>query len=122
VRKHLFVVFTDDSCRQNHALMWALDLHAKGHHVRVILEGTGTRAVSEMTLPDSRLGTMLKEARDLGILAGACDRASHGCACEDPSRKVADLARDQKVELLADLNGHAGIESFVREGYELVVF
>lgn len=122
MRKHLFVVFTDDSCRQNHALMYALELHAKGHHVRLLLEGTGTRAVSEMTNPDSRLGTMLKEARDLGILAGACDRASHGCACEDPSRKVADLARAQKIELLSDLNGHAGIERFVSDGYEIVVF
>ena len=64
MRKHLFVVFTDDSCRQNHALMYALELHTKGHHVRLLLEGTGTRALSEMTNPDSRLGAKLKEARD----------------------------------------------------------
>ncbi len=122
MRKHLFVVFTDDSCRQNHALMYALDLHAKGHHVRVLLEGTGTRAVAEMGKPDSQLGKMLREARELGVLVGACDRASHGCASDDLSRNVAELAREQKVELIGDLQGHAGVERFVRDGYELVVF
>jgi hypothetical protein len=102
-RKLLFVLFSDDACRQNHALLYALDLHAKGHGV-----------------PESRFGSLLREAQAAGILAGACARASSGCASDDPSRKVADLARERDVRLLSDLGGHAGIEPFVREGYELV--
>ncbi|BDG10748.1 hypothetical protein AMPC_38610 [Anaeromyxobacter paludicola] len=33
---------------------------------------------------------------------------------------MADLAEAAGVSLLRDLGGHAGIEPFVREGYELV--
>lgn len=53
--------------------------------------------------------------------AGACGRASSGCASVDPKRKVAELAEAAGVQLLSDLGGHAGIEPFVREGYELVM-
>jgi hypothetical protein len=36
--------------------------------------------------------------------------------------KVTDVVSAQGVPLLSDLDGHAGIEPFVREGYEIVVF
>jgi hypothetical protein len=120
-RKLLFVVFSDDACRQNHALMYALDLHAKGHAVRLLLEGSATKAVGAMGDASSRTGSLLREARDAGLIAGACGRASSGCVSDDPTRKVADAARAQGLTLLADMQGHAAIEPFVREGYEIVV-
>ncbi len=120
-RKLLLVLFADDACRQNHALMYALDLHEKGHAVKLILEGSATKLVSTMSSSTSRTGALLRQARDAGLVAGACGRASSGCASEDPARKVADLAQAAGLRLLADLQGHASIEPFVREGYEVVV-
>jgi hypothetical protein len=120
-RKLLLVVFADDSCRQNHALMYALDLHEKGHAVKLVLEGPATRMVAALDAPESRTGALLRQARDAGLVAGACGRASSGCAGDDPARKVAELARDAGVPLLSDLHGHASIEPFVRDGYEVVV-
>lgn len=119
-RKLLFVVFSDDACRQNHALMYAIDLHEKGYLVKVILEGAATKIIGAMESSESRTGALLRQARDAGLVAGACGRASSGCASDDPTRKVADLARASGIDLLADLHGHAGIEPFLREGYELV--
>ena len=120
-RKILFVLFSEDACRQNHALLYALDLREKGHEVKLILEGGATRMVSAMHAADSRPGALLRQARDVGILAGACGRASSGCASEDPTRQVAQLAEAAGVPLLSALGGHASIEPFVREGYELVM-
>jgi hypothetical protein len=120
-RKILFLLFSDDACRQNHALRYALDLHEKGHAVKLILEGPATRLVSALDAPESGAGGLLRRACSAGVVAGACGRASSGCASDDPTRKVADLARQAGVQLLSDLDGHAGIEPYVREGYELVV-
>ena len=120
-RKLLFVVFSGDACRQNHALMYALDLHAKGHTVKLILEGEATGMMSEIGVSGSRRGTLLRQACDAGIVAGACQRASSGCASDDPARKVADVARSHGIGLLSELDGHASIEPFVGEGYELVI-
>ncbi|HTP29011.1 MAG TPA: hypothetical protein VMK12_25540 [Anaeromyxobacteraceae bacterium] len=120
-RKLLFVLFSGDTCRQNHALMYALDLHGKGYAVKLILEGEATRSVREIGIAGSRTGTLLREACDAGIVAGTCERASSGCASDDPSRKVAEVAREQGIGLLSGLAGHASIEPFLRDGYELVV-
>jgi hypothetical protein len=120
-RKLLFVVFAEDACRQNHALMYALDLHAKGHAVKLILEGSATGIVGALRDSESRTGSLLRQARDAGLVAGACGRASSGCASDDPTRKVADTARAEGLALLADMQGHAAIEPYVREGYEIVI-
>jgi predicted peroxiredoxin len=120
-RKMLFVVFSGDACRQNHALMYALDLHAKGHEVKVVIEGEATRMMSEIGAPESRTGTLLRQACEARIVSGACARASAGCASDDPARNVTAVARSHGIGLLSELDGHASIEPFVREGYELVV-
>ena len=119
-RKLLFLLFSDDTCRQNHAFMYALDLHKKGYEVRIIIEGLATKVLTEIALADSRTGELLREAHQVGILAGACARASSGCASGDPDRDVAEIARTHGIVLLSDMDGHANIEPFVRNGYEVV--
>ena len=116
-RKLLFIVFAEDACRQNHALLYATDLKSKGHDVKLILEGAATRSVSRTG--DTLLSSLLSEAKEKGILAGACRKASGGCKPGDPN--VLELASAQSVPLLDDLQGHAGIADFVAQGYELVV-
>jgi hypothetical protein len=116
-RKLLFVVFTDDACRRNHAFMYAIDLARHEHSVRILLEGDATQSLRER---DGRFGELFEEARALGLLVGACKTASSGCG--DPARDVTGLARESGVPLIDTLDGHAGIEPFVGEGYEVVTF
>jgi hypothetical protein len=112
-RKLLFLVFSDEACRQNHALMYAQDLQAKGHEVRVIIEGPATAMFREPS-------ALLVRAKEAGLIAGACRRASGGCAGGE--RNVAGQVRDFGVELLDEMQGHAAIGAFVEQGFELVVF
>jgi hypothetical protein len=116
-RKLLFIVFAEDSCRQNHALMYATDLSRKGHEVKLILEGAATRSVAR--LDDPMFGRLFAEAKQLGLIAGACKKASGGCKPGDPN--VLQLAGDQTLSLLDGMQGHASIAEYVEGGYELVV-
>jgi len=116
-RKLLFVVFTNDACRRNHAFMYAIDLARHGHSIRLLLEGDATQSLRER---EGRFGELFEEARALGLLVGVCKMASSGCG--DKSRDVIDLARESGLPLIDTLDGHAGIESFVSEGYEVVTF
>jgi hypothetical protein len=116
-RKLLFVVFTNDACRRNHAFLYAIDLARHGHLVRLILEGDATQSLRERS---GRFGTLFEEARALGLLAGACKTATTGC--RDAARDVTGLAHELGLPLIDTLDGHAGIESFVSEGYEVVTF
>jgi hypothetical protein len=115
-RKLLFVVFADDACRRNHAFMYAIDLAQRGHSVRIILDGG---AVGCLRAREGRFGALFDEARALGLLEGVCRTASSGC--DDPTRDVTGLAREAGLSLLDSMQGHAGIGTFVEEGYEVIV-
>jgi hypothetical protein len=121
-RKLLFVLFSNDACRLAHALLYAIDLDGKGHAVRIIVEGEATRSLGSLPGQDSRHARLLREALARGLVVGACRTASGGCATGDVDRQVTDAVRAEGIALLDDLDGHAGIASFIAEGYELVVF
>jgi hypothetical protein len=116
-RKLLIIVFAEDSCRQNHALLYATDLTRRGHEVKLILEGAATRSFGR--LDDPMFGRLFAEAKAAGIIAGACKKASGGCKPGDPN--VLHLAGEQSVPLLDEMQGHAGIAQYVESGYEIVV-
>ena len=117
MRKLLFVVFTNDPCRRNHAFMYAADFARHGHEVRLLLEGEGAQCLRER---EGRFGELFEDARALGLLAGACKMASSGC--QDPERDVTSLAVELGLPLIDTLGGHASLEPFVRQGFEVVLF
>jgi hypothetical protein len=119
-RKVLFVLFAGDECRQNHAFLYALDLHDKGHAVKLILEGPATKVLGDVA-SGSRTVELLRRASAAGIVAGACKGAASLFATDDPARKGADVTTALGVQLLSDLDGHPSIEPFVRDGYQVIV-
>ena len=118
-RKLLFILFSADACRRNHAFMYALDLTQHGPSVRVILEGEATQCLRAR---QGRFAELFEQARDLGLIVGACRTASSGCSTGDPQRDVTQLAALEGIELLDSLGGHAGVERYVKDGYEIVTF
>ena len=120
-RKILFLVFTDDACRQNHAFMYALECSALGHEVRLLLEGPATACLNRLA-EGGKFGRLFKSARDGGLIEGACRTASGGCSTKLKDRNVAKLAEKEGLKLLSDLDGHAGIGRFIGAGYQVIVF
>jgi hypothetical protein len=120
-QKLLFMVFTDEDCRRNHAFMYALECSGKGHEVKLILEGPATACLSKVN-EGSKFGELFKQAKAAGLIAGACKTAAGGCSTGSAVRNVAQAALGEGIELIADLAGHAGIERFVAAGYQVIVF
>ncbi|HAF94535.1 MAG: hypothetical protein A2X34_09795 [Elusimicrobia bacterium GWC2_51_8] len=120
-QKLLFLVFTDDACRQNHAFMYALECHALGHKVRLILEGPATACLNRLA-EGGNFSQLFKRAKDSGLLEGACKTASGGCSTNEKDRDVAKIAGKEGLRLISDLDGHAGIGRFVESGYQIMIF
>lgn len=118
-RKLLFIVFTNDPCKRNHAFLHALDLKKHGHVIRMILEGEATRCIAEQ---EEFFVKLFSDARAEGILDGACKTASGGCATDAPERNTSALFREQGIALLDQMDGHASISSYVADGFEIVVY
>jgi predicted peroxiredoxin len=118
-RKLLFVLFAEDVCRQLHTFMYALDLHRKGYQAKVIVEGMATRLLADLEKAPPRLQKAVAEAKAAGLIAGACLQASTGCGSPE-DRDVVDAIKARGVAFLSDLDNHAGIEPFLREGFEVI--
>jgi len=120
-RKLLFVIFSDDACRQNHALMWGLSLKKNGYSVRILIEGAATRLFERLDDPTQRTTLLFNQAKEKGLIVGACLAASSGCANQNKDIKISDLVTRHGVQLDGELDNHAGIENHLRDGFELVV-
>ena len=118
-RKILFVLFAEDVCRQLHTFLYAVDLHRKGYSTRIIVEGMATRLLSDLEQAPPRLQKAVSDASAAGIIAGACLQASSGCGSVE-DRDIVDAIKSRGVAFLSDLDNHAGIEPFIRDGYEVI--
>jgi hypothetical protein len=118
-RKILFIVFTNETCKRNHAFMYALDLERRGYTVRILLEGESTRCLADL---EGRFKELFEAAVERKIVAGACGTAARGCSTGDAARDVSTVAACLKVSLLDDMDGHAGIDRYIADGFEIVVF
>ena len=121
MRKMLFVVFTDDDCKLNHALLYANDLAEEGYKVKVILEGVATKVVNKLEQEGNEyFKKLFNQAISHNIIAGACEKASGGC--QNPKISVLSIMKKNKIPMLNNLAGHASISEYIEDGFELVIF
>ena len=118
-RKILFVLFAEDVCRQLHTFLYARDLHRKGYETKVIVEGMATRLLADLDQAPAMLRQAVADAKAAGLIAGACRQASTGCGSAE-DRNIVDAIAAQGLALLDDLDNHASIEPFLRDGYEVI--
>lgn len=110
MRKFLFYAMTGEKSCLMHVLMNAVDLHAKGHEVKVVFEG---RSVGMAPVLFEENNPHFVKARENGLLAGIC------LACAK-MLNVFEAAEKVGLPMLSDMFGHAGIAPFVQEGYEVI--
>lgn len=112
MKKYLFYAMRGQKMCFVHVLLNALSLNKAGHKVTIIFEGESVMLPPVLAKEQSPL---YQKALDAGLIAGVCK----GCALTLGSEvEVKALG----LPLLDDMNGHAGILSYVNEGYEVVVF
>lgn len=108
--KTLFYGMTGEKMCFQHIFMNALDLHSSGKEVKIIFEGASVKLVPMFERENNPLYNKAKKA---GIIAGIC------LACS----KVLDVYEDNLksgLEMLDDMSGHAGMKSYIEEGYEVI--
>lgn len=107
--------FNGDAMCFVHVLLNALDLHRKGHIVRVVIEGAATGLLPGLADPKSPLFALFEKAKEEGLIEGVCR------AC---SAKMGTLenAGSQGLALLDDMSGHPGMGRFLAQGFTVITF
>lgn len=110
----LFVFNSDPMCFV-HVLLNALDMHANGYEAKIVVEGAATKLIPELAQESHMLHGLWEKCRSDGLVDGACRACSQKMG-------TADAARRQDMALLDDMNGHPGIATYRKQGFEVITF
>ncbi len=110
MKKVLLYAMTGEKSCFMHVLLNAVQLHEGGAQVRVVFEGASVKLVKG--LEDTQNPVYLK-AKQAGLLTGIC------LACSTTMGVYEDNLASG-LPMLSDMSGHAGIKSYLDEGYEVV--
>jgi hypothetical protein len=115
MKKFALFVFNSDPMCFIHVLLNALDMKAKGHDAKIIIEGASVKLIPELVKPGNSLSGLWKKNLDAGLIAGVCKACSSKLG-------VLEAAKEQGLALLDDVAGHPGMASYRDNGYEIITF
>lgn len=115
MKKFALFVFNGDPMCFIHVLLNALDMKARGHEAKIIVEGSSVKLIPELVKPDMPLNGLWKRNLEAGLVEGVCK------ACSSKMGTL-DAAKDQGLAILDDTSGHPGMAGYRDKGYEIITF
>jgi hypothetical protein len=115
MKKFVLFVFNEEPMCFIHVLLNALDMKAKGHEARIILEGASVKLIPELVKPENPLNGLWKKNLEAGLVEGVCK------ACSTKLGTVG-AAKEQGLTLLDEVSGHPSMASYLNNGYEIITF
>lgn len=113
--KTALFVFNGDPMCFIHVLLNALDMHANGHQVCVVMEGASVQLVPQLVKPENPLNRLFAELREAGLLEGACK----ACAVKlGVSKEISALG----VPLIGEMSGHPSMRAYMEAGWQVITF
>ena len=113
MKKIAFVSFEGDMMCFLHALLNVWDYHEKGYEVALVMEGASTARILDIEKsPHKDLWQKIVEAR---LIKAVCK----ACAAQMGSLEKAEA---DGLPISAALSGHAPLEPYTNEGYEIILF
>ena len=98
-----------------HVLLNALDMHEKGHDVKIVIEGSATKLIPELAEEGNPMLRMYEKAKGLDLIDGVCK------ACSNKMGTL-EAAQAQGLRLLDEMSGHPSMGRYMEEGYEVIAF
>lgn len=115
MKKVVLFAFNGEAMCFIHVLLNGLDMKKDGYDVKIVIEGAATRLIPELGAGGNPLHPLFQQARDAGIVDGACR------ACSLKMGTIRD-AETMGLTLLDDMSGHPGMSRYVGEGYDVITF
>lgn len=115
MKKFALFVFNGDPMCFIHVLLNALDMKAKGHEAKIIIEGASVKLIPELVKSENSLNGLWKKNLEAGLVAGVCKACSSKLG-------TFESAKEQGLTILDDVSGHPGMASYRDNGYEIITF
>jgi hypothetical protein len=115
MKKFALFAFNGEPMCFVHALLNALDMKEKGHDIRLIIEGTATAQIRELTDRGTPFSPLYEKVKNADIIDCVC----RACANQTGSLESAET---QGLTLCAEMSGHPSMAKYIDLGYEIIVF
>ncbi|UTF48947.1 cytoplasmic protein [Desulfomicrobium sp. ZS1] len=113
--KTALFVFNGDPMCFIHVLLNALDMHAGGHEVRIVMEGASVALTPALLKPEHPLSKLFVKVREAGLLEGACKACSVKLG-------VASEIEAAGIALIGDMSGHPAMRTYMDAGWQVITF
>ena len=112
MKKVLFYLMQGEKMCAMHALMNANQIIENGGEAKIIFEG---KSVKLPSILEEEKNPLYKKLIDNGSVVGVCEACSKMLG-------VYEINKDLGLKFLSDMNGHAGMNSYLDEGYQVIEF
>lgn len=108
--KTAIFVFRGDPLCFIHVMLNALDLNARGHEVKVILEGEAVKLIQQMLELENQ---MFQELMDKQLFA---------CVCRACSKKMEVFEYNSYcgIPFADEMSGHPAMSTWLEKGYQII--
>ena len=111
----VFFAFRDNPLCFIHVLLNSLDMARKGLEGKIILEGEAVTLVPIMADSGHFLHPLYRQARQEGLILGACRACSK-------KLNVTDAIEQEGIPLIGEMSGHPAMSAFIEQGYSILTF
>lgn len=114
-KKIALVAFNGEPMCFAHVLLNALDMHQRGHEVKLVIEGAATKCISALAADGAPFAPLYAQVREKGLI---------DCVCEACAAKMESLeaAKAQNLPLCGEMKGHPALAKYFEAGYEVISF
>jgi len=115
-KKIVLVAFQGQPMCFVHVLLNGLELQAKGHQCRIVIEGEATQLIPEISQDGHFLNGLYRRMLAVeGLLEGVC----YACSSK---MGVLEEIKKEGLPLLDDMSGHPGMAKYIEQGFEIINF
>jgi len=115
-KKLALFAFNGDPMCFSHVLLNAMDMHEKGHQVKVVIEGSATKLIKSFEEDgEGPIAQLFFKVRDMGMLDCACNACSLKMGSQDSAKRL-------EIRLCDEMMGHPSISRYIDEGYDVLTF
>ena len=114
-KKYALFAFNGDPMCFVHVLLNALDMHSKNYTVKIIIEGSATKLVKDLSDPTKPFANLYKKVKDLGLIDCVCK------ACASKMESL-DAVIEQNLKLGNDMSGHPSMTQYIDDGFTVITF
>jgi len=115
MKKIVLVAFQGQPMCFIHVLLNGLEMQAAGYECKIIVEGEATTLLPEIDQQEHFLHGLFIQAKDAGLIEGACRACSMKMQVLDKIEKIG-------LPLLDDMSGHPGMVKYIEDGFEVLNF